>query len=85
MKRKIAPCIAAAAAAMVTYAGDIAANPPTSHADPPAPVCDAPGLPPCAGPGPLTPEQQCGLLAWMTWMPCNWWGMQVPAGTPGSL
>lgn len=49
------------------------------------PVCGAPGAPPCAGPGPLTPEQQCALFAWRTWTPCNWMGMQVPAGTPGSM
>ncbi|HEY2500034.1 MAG TPA: hypothetical protein VGI68_01065 [Mycobacterium sp.] len=55
---------------------------PTATADP---VCGTPGTPPCAGPGPLTPEQQCALFAWRTWTPCNWMGMQVPAGTPGSM
>lgn len=54
---------------------------PTASADP---VCGTPGTPPCAGPGPLTPEQQCALFAARTWTPCNWMGMQVPAGTPGS-
>ena len=46
------------------------------------PVCGAPGLPPCA-PG-LSPEQQCAFIAWRTWTPCNWVGVQVPIGTPGS-
>jgi hypothetical protein len=55
---------------------------PAASADP---VCGAPGLPPCAGPNPLTPEQQCAWIAWRTWTPCNWFGMQVPTGTPGSL
>lgn len=49
------------------------------------PVCGTPGTPPCAGPGPLTPEQQCALIAARTWTPCNWLGVQVPAGTPGSM
>jgi hypothetical protein len=52
----------------------------------PGPACGAPGVP-CAGPSPLTPEQQCALIAWRTWTPCNWSpgiNMQVPAGTPGS-
>jgi hypothetical protein len=45
-------------------------------------VCGGPGTPPCA-PG-LSPEQQCALVAWRTWTPCNWLGVQVPIGTPGS-
>ncbi|WP_082953542.1 MULTISPECIES: hypothetical protein [unclassified Mycobacterium] len=54
---------------------------PTASADP---VCGVPGTPPCAGPSPLTPEQQCAFIAWRSMMPCNWLGVQVPAGTPGS-
>jgi hypothetical protein len=56
-----------------------------AHADPappPGPACGAPGAPPCA-PG-LQPDQFCALIAWRTWMPCNWFGVQVPTGTPGS-
>lgn len=58
-----------------------------AHADPPpGPGCGTPDAP-CAGPSPLTPEQQCALIAARTWTPCNWApgiNMQVPAGTPGS-
>ena len=46
-------------------------------------VCGGPGTPPCAPP--LSPEQQCALVAWRTWTPCNWQGVQVPVGTPGSV
>ena len=46
-------------------------------------VCGVPGSPPCAPS--LSPEQQCALFAWRTWTPCNWVGMQVPTGTPGSV
>jgi hypothetical protein len=56
-----------------------------AQADPGAP-CGPPDVP-CAGPSPLTPEQQCALIAMRTWTPCNWApgiNMQVPAGTPGS-
>ena len=56
---------------------------PASHADPGPPPCGSPDVP-CAGPSPLTPEQQCALIAWRMMMPCNWVGQQVPAGTPGS-
>jgi hypothetical protein len=52
-----------------------------AHADPP--ICGSPDRP-CAGPSPLTPEQQCAFTAWRTMMPCNWLGQQVPQGTPGS-
>jgi hypothetical protein len=58
-----------------------------AHADPPpGPVCGAPDVP-CAGPSPLSPDQQCALIALRTWTPCNWApgiNMQVPQGTPGS-
>jgi hypothetical protein len=47
------------------------------------PVCGVPGTPACAPS--LSPEQQCALIAWRTWTPCNWVGMQVPIGTPGSV
>jgi hypothetical protein len=40
------------------------------------------GAPQCA-PG-LSPDQARALIAWRTWMPCNWFGVQVPTGTPGS-
>jgi hypothetical protein len=66
----------ALATATVTFA-----SAPTASADP---ICGAPGMPPCAGPSPLTPDQQCAFIAWRSMMPCNWLGMQVPAGTPGS-
>jgi hypothetical protein len=54
---------------------------PTARADPP--ICGSPDRP-CAGPSPLTPEQQCALTAYRMMMPCNWLGQQVPQGTPGS-
>src|ERR1700729_4065483 len=54
---------------------------PAAHADPP--ICGSPDRP-CAGPSPLTPEQQCALTAYRMMMPCNWLGQQVPQGTPGS-
>ena len=69
-----------AAAAMLTAAGTFA-GPPIASADP---ICGTPGTPPCAGPSPLTPQQQCAFIAWRSMMPCNWLGVQVPAGTPGS-
>jgi hypothetical protein len=50
-----------------------------AQADPP---CGSPDVP-CAPS--LTPEQQCALIAWRTWIPCNWVGLQVPSGTPGSV
>ena len=52
------------------------------------PVCNAPGLLPCAPPAPftLTPAQGCAVIAWRMHIPCNWWpGVQVPTGTPGSV
>lgn len=69
-----------AAVALLIAAASVANQPP-ALADP---VCGTPGTPPCAGPSPLTPEQQCALIAWRSMMPCNWLGVQVPAGTPGS-
>ncbi|MBV8787148.1 MAG: hypothetical protein JOZ00_10715 [Mycobacterium sp.] len=69
-----------AAVALLIDAGTLAGL-PTASADP---ICGTPGTPPCAGPSPLTPEQQCAFIAWRSMMPCNWLGMQVPAGTPGS-
>jgi len=71
-----------AAIALMIAAATFASSIPTASADP---ICGTPGTPPCAGPGPLTPEQQCALIAWRTWTPCNWLGVQVPAGTPGSM
>jgi hypothetical protein len=67
----------AIAAAAAMYIGAA----PAAHADPP--ICGSPDRP-CAGPSPLTPEQQCAFTAWRTMMPCNWLGQQVPQGTPGS-
>lgn len=46
------------------------------------PVCNAPGLPPCAPPA--DPNVLCAIVAWRTFMPCNYLGVQVPQGTPGS-
>lgn len=68
-------------AAALLIAASIFAGSPSASADP---ICGAPGTPPCAGPSPLTPEQQCAFIAWRSLMPCNWLGMQVPVGTPGS-
>jgi len=42
------------------------------------------GRPAVCAPG-LSPEQQCALVAWRRWTPCNWLGVQVPVGTPGSV
>jgi hypothetical protein len=64
--------------AAAVAAGVLAGSGPAS-ADPPP--CGSPEVP-CA-PG-LSPEQQCALIAWRTWLPCNWLGAQVPVGTPGS-
>lgn len=78
MKRRVITAVVALAATLCF--------PASAHADPePGPVCGAPGLPPCAGPGPLSPDQKCAAVAWFTWTPCNWWGVQVPEGTPGSM
>lgn len=58
---------------------------PIATADPPAP-CGTPGIAACAGPGPLTPEQRCALVAAQMWLPCNWViNEPVPTGTPGSM
>ena len=54
---------------------------PVAKADPP--VCGTPEVP-CAGPMPLSPQQQCALIAWRMMLPCNWVGVQVPVNTPGS-
>jgi hypothetical protein len=78
VKRFVAVTLFVAAAATEVLVGSA----PT-YADPPPP-CGSPDVP-CAGPGPLTPEQQCAWIAFRTWTPCNWLGVQVPAGTPGSL
>jgi hypothetical protein len=64
-------------------AGSLLVGTAPAQADPPSPPCGSPEVP-CAGPSPLTPEQQCALIAWRTLTPCNWVGVQVPAGTPGS-
>jgi hypothetical protein len=55
---------------------------PVAEADP-GPVCGVAGMPPCAGPG--DPAIVCAIIAWRTFTPCNYWGVQVPQGTPGSL
>lgn len=26
----------------------------------------------------------CAIIAWRTMTPCNYWGVKVPQGTPGS-
>jgi hypothetical protein len=74
MKKTILGGIAAAAAA----ASLMLASPAQAHAD----GCNGPGLPPCAPP--MDSATQCALIAWRTWTPCNWYGVQVPVGTPGS-
>jgi hypothetical protein len=79
--KRIQHLVIVAATALATVVGVFVAA-PTAAADP---VCNGPNLPPCAGPSPLTPEQQCALIAWQTWTPCNWSGLQVPVGTPGSF
>lgn len=53
-----------------------------AHADPPPFACNGPGLPPCAPQG--DPGTMCAIIAWRTMTPCNYWGVQVPQGTPGS-
>lgn len=74
------PAVLAVLAALAVLAGVIFA--PSAHADPP-PACNAPGTPPCAPA--LPPDQLCALIAWRTWTPCNWYGVKVPEGTPGSV
>jgi hypothetical protein len=64
---------AAVALALITIAA-----PAPAHAD----VCDGPGLPPCAAPP--DPAQECAVIAFRTFTPCNWYGIRVPQGTPGS-
>jgi hypothetical protein len=75
VKRFIAVMLFVAAAGAGVLVGSAPA-----HADPPP--CGSPDVP-CAPP--LTPDQQCALIAWRTWLPCNWVGVQVPSGTPGSV
>jgi hypothetical protein len=80
----LAAFVSAIAIIGAAVSGNVAAAGP-ALADPAAP-CGTPDVP-CAGPSPLTPEQQCALIAWRTWTPCNWApgiNMQVPEGTPGS-
>src|SRR4029077_9569714 len=69
--------VTGAAAASIIVGG--CAGVGAASADPA--VWGGPGTPPCAPP--LSPEQQCALVAWRTWTPCNWVGVQVPVGTPG--
>jgi len=71
--------ISGAAVASIIIGGGAATG--AASAQPAA--CGVPGMPPCAPS--LSPEQQCALIAWRTWTPCNWVGMQVPIGTPGSV
>ena len=71
--------VTGAAAASIIVGG--CAGVGAASADPA--VCGGPGTPPYAPP--LSPEQQCALVAWRTWTPCNWVGVQVPVGTPGSV
>jgi len=68
--------IAAGAHAASAHAAPLPQDPP------PGPVCGGPGLPPCAPPG--DPNVMCAIIVWRTWTPCNYWGVQVPQGTPGS-
>jgi hypothetical protein len=76
LKRFLMTGVVAASISVGGYVGMAAAS-----ADPA--VCGGPTTPPCAPP--LSPEQQCALVAWRTWTPCNWVGVQVPVGTPGSV
>ena len=76
LKRLLMTGAVAASIIVGGFAGMSAAS--ADHA-----VCGGPGTPPCAPP--LSPEQQCALVAWRTWTPCNWQGVQVPIGTPGSV
>lgn len=72
------------AATALAIASAFCGSPGVAQADPPAGSgCGSPDVP-CAGPSPLTPDQQCALTAFMVHMPCNWLGQQVPQGTPGS-
>ena len=74
MKKTIIGGIAATATALgMTLAAPAQADNPS---------CGSPDVP-CAPP--LTSQQQCALIAWRTWIPCNWVGVQVPSGTPGSV
>jgi hypothetical protein len=76
VKRFMAVTVFVAAAAVPVLVGSAPADAE------PAPPCGSPEVP-CAPM--LTPEQQCALIAWRTWTPCNWVGVQVPSGTPGSV
>lgn len=63
----------------------VAAGAGVSGADPfvPGPTnCGGPGQPGCL-PG-IPAEAQCALVAWQTFQPCNWRGVAVAPGTPGS-
>ncbi|MBS9536187.1 hypothetical protein KIH27_21630 [Mycobacterium sp. M1] len=57
-----------------------------SQADPyyPGPTnCGAPGAPACLPVGVPAPTE-CAIVAALTWRPCNWEGVPVAPGTPGS-
>jgi hypothetical protein len=70
--------ILAALAIAIAIAATISGFAGTASAD----VCDGPGLPPCAAPP--DPAQECAVIAFRTFTPCNWYGIKVPQGTPGS-
>lgn len=48
------------------------------------PLCGTETTPACAPVG-IDPNIQCALIAWKTFTPCNWWGIKVAEGTPGSF
>lgn len=56
----------------------------SAQADPAPAVCGTATTPPCVPVG-IDPNVQCAITAYLTWTPCNWWGVRVPEGTPGSL
>lgn len=71
---------------LATICSMVVVNMPRANASPfDNSTCGTQDAPPCAPAGPLTPEQMCGLFTAATWIPCNWTGMQVPEGTPGTL
>lgn len=69
-------------AALVLTAASVLLAAPAPIDRPLDPVCNVPGSPPCAPPP--DPAMLCAVIAWRTFTPCNWYGVQVPQGTPGS-
>jgi hypothetical protein len=84
MPRRLLPgwFIALLVLVLMGFLGAVTYGAASAHADPAPLVCNGPGLPPCAPPA--DPATMCAVIAWRTWTPCNWYGVQVPQGTPGS-